>query len=434
MISEISKFRKIPDFICPFCGALCDDLIVETDGREIKVENACVVGTAKILSSVKYHKRVLKPYVDGREVNLEEALDKSAEILVKAKKPLFYGFSSTSCEAHEVAIELAEKLGGVIDCTSSVCHGPSILAIHEVGIPSYTLGEIKNRADLVIFWGCNPMHAHPRHMSRYSVFPKGRFSRSRIGRKVVVVDVRPTESSKLADMFIQVEPGKDYEVLNALRAIINSGDCRVKRVGGVEIEKLKELADMMKNCKFGIIFFGMGLTHSFGNYWNISEAISLVKDLYRFTKFGIMPMRGHYNVSGFNEVCTWETGYPFAVDFSRGYPWYNPGETDTNSILAKRDTDAMFVLGGDPAAHFPRATVNYMKSIPLIVVDPFWSLTAKIANVLIPSAITGIEAGGSAYRMDSVPLKLKKIVNPPEGVLSDKEILEKLLEKVEEKL
>ncbi len=432
MISEMSRFRRIPNYVCPFCGALCDDLVVETDGKEIRVENACVLGTAKILA--KHHNRVLKPQINGREVDLDEAIDKAVEILLKAKKPLFYGFSSTTCEAQEVAIELAEKIGGVIDCTSSVCHGPSILAIHEVGIPSYTLGEIKNRADLVIFWGCNPMHAHPRHMSRYSVFPRGRFSQSRIGRKIVVVDVRPTESSKLADVFIRVEPGSDYEVLNALRTIINTGECRLKKVGGVDAEKLKELAEMMKNCKFGIIFFGMGLTHSRGNYWNISEAISLVKDLYRFTKFGIMPMRGHYNVSGFNEVCTWETGFPFAVDFTKGYPWYNPGETDSNSILDKRDTDAMFVFGGDPAAHFPKATVDYMKKVPLIVVDPFWSLTAKIADVLIPSAIAGVEVEGSAYRMDSVPLRLKKIVDPPEGILSDEEILKRILEKVEEKL
>ncbi len=424
-----ADYRRINAFVCPFCGALCDDLIVETDGKEIKVENACVLGTSKILA--RYHSRVLKPEINGKEVSLDEAIKKTAEILVNAKKPLFYGFSSTTCEAQELAIELAEKVGGVIDCTSSVCHGPTILAVHEVGVPSFTLGEVKNRADLVVFWGCNPMHAHPRHMSRYSVFPSGRFSQSRIARKVVVVDVRPTESSKLADLFIRVEPGKDYEVLNALRTIINTGECRFKKVGGVEVEKLFELAEMMKSCKFGVIFFGMGLTHSAGNYWNISEAINLVKDLYRFTKFGIMPMRGHYNVTGFNEVCAWETGYPFAVDFTKGYPWYNPGETDANSILSREDADAMFVLGGDPAAHFPKATVNYMKRIPLIVVDPFKSLTTKIADVVIPSAIAGVEVEGSAYRMDSVPLRLKKIIEPPEEILSDEEILKRILEEIE---
>ena len=54
---------------------------------------------------------------------------------------------------------LAESVGGTIDNTSAVCHGPSVLAIHTVGIPSVHLGEIINRADTVLYWGCNPANA-----------------------------------------------------------------------------------------------------------------------------------------------------------------------------------------------------------------------------------------------------------------------------------
>ncbi|MHA2273369.1 MAG: hypothetical protein ACXACI_16040, partial [Candidatus Hodarchaeales archaeon] len=32
-----------------------------------------------------------------------------------------------------------------------------------------------NRSDLIIYWGANPIHAHPRHLSRYSLFPRGYF-------------------------------------------------------------------------------------------------------------------------------------------------------------------------------------------------------------------------------------------------------------------
>ena len=53
-----------------------------------------------------------------------------------------------------------------------------------------------------------------------------------------------------------------------------------------------------------------------------------------------------------------------------------------------------------------------------------------MADVVIPSAIVGIEIGGTAYRMDRVPLPLKKVVQPPNGILSDEEILSKILEEV----
>jgi formylmethanofuran dehydrogenase subunit B len=39
---------------------------------------------------------------------------------------------------------------------------------------------------------------------------------------------------------------------------------------------------------------------------------------------------------------------------------------------------------------------------------------------------------GTTYRMDHVPLPLKKIAEPPEGCLSDKELLRMILNKVRE--
>jgi formylmethanofuran dehydrogenase subunit B len=44
----------------------------------------------------------------------------------------------------------------------------------------------------------------------------------------------------------------------------------------------------------------------------------------------------------------------------------------------------------------------------------------------------GIEAGGTTYRMDGVPLPLRKVVEPPEGVKTDEEILSAILRRVRE--
>ena len=42
----------------------------------------------------------------------------------------------------------------------------------------------------------------------------------------------------------------------------------------------------------------------------------------------------------------------------------------------------------------------------------------------------GVEASGTVYRMDGVPLEAKTLVKPPEGVKTDVEILTFLLERV----
>jgi formylmethanofuran dehydrogenase subunit B len=76
--------------------------------------------------------------------------------------------------------------------------------------------------------------------------------------------------------------------------------------------------------------------------------------------------------------------------------------------------------------------VQGLVSNPLIVIDPHPSSTALMADVVIPSALVGIEAEGTTYRMDHVPLPLRKIVDPPEGCLSDEEILRRILKRVRE--
>lgn len=101
-----------------------------------------------------------------KDISYDEAIRYASDMLLSAERPLLYGWSGTHGEAQCVGVHMAELVRGVIDNTSSVCHGPSILAIQEVGHPGCTLGVVKNRADLVIYWGSNPIDAHPRHLSR----------------------------------------------------------------------------------------------------------------------------------------------------------------------------------------------------------------------------------------------------------------------------
>jgi formylmethanofuran dehydrogenase subunit B len=426
----------VTDVVCPYCGCLCDDLeVVIENNRVVETRHACELGAERFLSldiPTRIKKARIKTNEEFREATIDEAIQKTAEILAKAKRPLMYGWSSTECDAIRVGIELAEEIGAIIDNTATICHGPSILAIQDVGLPSCTLGEVKNRADLIIYWGCNPMQAHPRHLSRYTIFPKGFFrERGWRDRVLVVVDVRKTDTAKLATHFLQVIPGYDYELFSALRLAIK-GHKIPKSVGGIPREKIEEIAKLMKESNFIAIFFGLGLTMSGAKHRNVDNAISITRDLHKFTKCIIMPMRGHYNVEGFNEVLTWETGFPYAVDFSRGRPRYNPGETSTIDVLSRGEIDAALVVASDPIAHFPKGATKHLMSVPVIAINSYENLTTKIADIVIPAAIAGIEIDGTAYRMDRVPIRLRKILEPPKGILPDREILLRILERVRE--
>jgi formylmethanofuran dehydrogenase subunit B len=365
--------------------------------------------------------------------DINTAITEAAKILINADFPLMYGFSSTEAGAQAAGVELAEEIGATLDNTASVCHGPTILAEQDVGVSAATLGEVKARADLIIYIGCNPTHAHPRHLSRYTTFIRGFFrEKGAMERKLIVIDPRRTDTAKIATDYIQIEQGKDYELMCALRALLKGSDIP-DEVAGIKKEKLKELVETMKNAQFGVIFFGMGLTQSLGKHRNIDISINLVKDLNSFTKFIIMPMRGHWNVSGANVVFSWQTGYPYSLNFSLGYPRYNPGEFSANDVLNREEADAALIVASDPVMNFPKKGSEWLAKIPLIVLDPHKTPTTEIADVVIPAAVVGIESIGTGYRMDAVPIRMHKVRDPPnDSILPDEEILKRILNKVKE--
>jgi len=419
------------DVVCPFCGCLCDDIEVAVEGGVIKdIKNGCAISRSKFLNN--HLNKVRSPIVDGVEVSYQEAIDVAAQILEKSKRPVIYGLSKTDNEAIRVAINLTEVVGGVLDNTTSVCHGASIIALQHVGSPTMTLGEVKNRADLIIFWGSNPLEAHPRHAARYSVFPKGLFTpNGRKGRHVVVVDVRETRSTKMADKFIQIDPDADFDVFQTLRALLRGVNIKKDEVGGVKVEVLRSLVEMMKTAKVGCIFYGLGLNHGSSRHLNIVALYSFVEELNRYTKFAVSPMRGCYNVNGANNVATWQTGYPFALDMSRGYPRYNPGEYTMVDLLAREEVDSALVLGSDPCSSLPVNAAKNLARIPVITLERKVTPTTMISKVVIPVATSGVESEGTAYRMDGVPLRMSKVVEPLENARSDSKVLEDIIKAIE---
>lgn len=420
-MTEDSDMRE--NIVCPFCGCLCDDIALNIKGNKITDnKNGCSISQAKFLNHLD----------DRLEMNtsLGELVRQAAEIIVNSKRLLVYGLSSTENDAHREAYKIAEEAGGVVDNTSSVCHGPTILGGQESGEPIAALAETRHRADLIIYWGSNPQFAHPRHMSRYTRADGFYIKNGKKDRQIWVIDVRKTISASVADKFVKINPGSDLEVISALRAIARGKILEVDEVGGLPISQLTEIVGAMKNAKYGVLFFGLGLTQSKGRHRNIDAAIRLIQDMNHFTKWSMLPMRGHYNVAGANKTSTWQTGYPYAVDYSRGYPRYQPGEFTAVDMLVRGEADALLNIAADPAAHFPKEAVKNLANIPVINIDPKRNMTSLLAKVNIQTAIAGIESDGAATRMDGLPLYLKKVVDPPKGILPDRDVLRMIYDEV----
>lgn len=417
--------RLVEHATCTFCGCVCDDmdLTVDVEAKRItKAKNACVLGRAWFAE----HKVEARPFVliDGKPATTEQGVEVAAQILANARFPIIYGMSDTTCEAQREAVAIGDMIRGTVDTTTSVCHGPSGIAFQGVGESTATLGEIKNRADLVIYWGGNPAESHPRHFTRYAVTPKGMYvPNGRKDRTVVLVDVRRTPSAPVADIFVQIKPGKDFEVLWTLRALVKGRrvDANMEELTGVPLGVLEDLAERMKSCHYGVLFFGMGLTMTRGRHFNSGAVLALATDLNQYTHFVAKPVRGHGNVTGADNVVSWQTGYPFGVNFSRGFPRFNPGEFTTVDTLARGEADCALIIASDPASNFPRSATEHLQRIPVIALDAKATDTTQLARVAFTTATYGINTGGTVYRMDDVPITLRPAFESPYP--SDEQIL-----------
>ena len=85
----------------------------------------------------------------------------TAATLRSARRVLVTGLRDASLEAASAACDLAEALGAAVDFGEADVDRPAGPTIARVGAVTADPGEMRDRADLVILWGCDPAQANP---------------------------------------------------------------------------------------------------------------------------------------------------------------------------------------------------------------------------------------------------------------------------------
>lgn len=421
----ISLESTFSDVACTVCGCVCDDLQVQVAGGRIaQLRGACRLAEPWFLGL--NDSRPPAAAVEGRAAAIDQAINRAAEILRESRNPLIFGLSRSSTDGQRAAVALGEHLRGNVDTTASVCHGPSIMAIQQVGESTCSLGEVRNRADLVIFWGANPVESHPRHLERYSSDATGwLLPRGRSDRTVVVIDTKPTATSALADHFIQIEPGGDFELIWQLRRAIRANGSTPVVEGAKQNPSIDRLQRLMTSCQYGVVFFGLGLAQRGLGHLNVEALLKLVAELNDHTRFCARRLRIPGDVTGADSVLCWQTGYPFAVNFSKGYPRYNPGEFTANHLLERGEVDACLFVGSESTKLLSTAAQKRLTQIPTITLDYPNMPPPFEPTVQFTTAVYGVHQQGTAYRMDEVPIPLPKMLDT--DYPTDDSVLSKIL-------
>jgi len=144
-------------------------------------------------------------------------------------------------------------------------------------------------------------------MSRYGVFPRGYWTKRGRFDRTVIRGPTKNPTTEASDLHVQLKPNSDYELISALLTLLHGKNPHpsVEEITGVPISVMEEMLDMMKNCNFGAISVGLGLSSSIGKHRNAEIAMNLVKELNNYAKFTLGALRGHCNVAGFNQVASY---------------------------------------------------------------------------------------------------------------------------------
>jgi formylmethanofuran dehydrogenase subunit B len=421
---------------CLGCGCLCDDIEVAMDGGQIvEARRACEVGRQWIETEGRQAEVPLAT-VEGVIAEADAALDRAADVLRRAKRPVVFGLTRSVTETTRVALALADRLGALVLLDRSRAELDRIASFQDSGRVSATLGEVKGRADLIVFWGADPVTTHPRHCERYSTEPVGRFvPAGRSGRTVIVIDSERTATAATADFFVELAPDRDLDLCTVLRVLMHDpltvDPSELARACGVEPSALTKLVGYLRGARYGAIFYENRRPAE-----DVARAVwdgvsSLVRDLNAVTRFVLMSLGRPGNVSGAEAALAWQTGYPQCLDFATGFPVPVDDTVTLDEVLAAREADALLIVADELPEGLSSAAESHLKKIPMVVIGPDRvQRAAPRPTVGLQSSTTGIEVSGTVTRSDGVVLPLRPL--RPSRYPSDRDWLERILLRIVE--
>ena len=361
----------VENVTCLGCGCTCDDIAIRVEGVSIvETRNVCSLGSRWFRAD----RSTARVHVDGQDATMEHAIAAAAKLLESSRRPLIFVAAGLSCEEQGACVAIADRLRARLGSTTAMTVLPHILASQERGFASATFGEVRNRADLVVYWGVDIQHRYPRFVSRYA--PKV--------STVLAVDVGDATSSVDAAHRFSIDPANELATLIALRSPSDDD------IGGLFADKQY----------ITLVYDAEPDERVARSPQRFDALIALAQSLNDRTRCAAIALRQGGNASGADSVFTATTGYPTAIDFARGSPQYRPYETP--------DADVVVVVGDGAADQhrFDRA--------PAIAIGP--NATLGAATIAIDTGAAGIHTAGTAVRSDDVPLPLRSSLRATRSV------------------
>ncbi|MGY8771126.1 MAG: hypothetical protein ACKVH8_22160 [Pirellulales bacterium] len=405
--SETTTFH---DVTCAGCACLCDDLSVTVAGNQVvQIEPVCEL--AKIHFNCDHHFET-SCLINGHHATVEEGIAHAAQLIQQSNALLMCGLGETTTETQRAIADLADISGAYLDGTNPAFADPTGVASQTTGYITGSLGEIRHRADTILFWGTDPAITHPRHFERYSIDATGKFLDSDNQRTVLAIDSEATATSHRAQQFVKLSPENNLIVLQTLLALARDNNIDVAAVEsqtGIAFDTIKAVHTQLSSANYAAIIIGKRFTGNANGQACFELLADYVRELNRTNRAIISLNRAGPNWVGAANVIAWRTGYPRGVNLAAGYPQYDPENHTTAALLQQKRVDAALYFTGDWTNGLCTAAREHLHTVPQIVLSNHQTKTVPKNGVLFQVARPGVETTGTMYRMDEVSLPLKQV-------------------------
>jgi anaerobic selenocysteine-containing dehydrogenase len=487
---------RVVKSVCGLCVGNCGVLVTLKEGKAVGIEGdpespinqgaLCPIGLASL--EYLYHPdRLAHPLRRAggrgegkwRQISWDEAFSLTAEALNKVKQEygpeavaMVQGSAKGSMDTHLVRLANAFGTPNVV-CAEQVCHMPRVVAA-EVTFGFFPSADYGYPPACVISWAANDAETlFWRH--------KGLVQAVNKGAKLIAVDPRETEVTRMADLWLRVRPGSDLVLaLGMVNVVINEGlydkdfvdkwtvgfdklkthvqdypPDRVAEITWVPADLIVKAARLYATNRPGHIEWGNALDHNV-NSFQASRAISI-----------LMAITGNLGVPG-GEVESRGSGYRFGDTESSESGvlgrWSAQMELRDKIPREKRKSKvgadlnmlpdvryvlpqsaiksilegdpyhirAAFVQASNPLACWPNTQETYraLKKLDFLAVsDMFMTPTAALADIVFPVA-SYLEFDGIQMPPNGELVQLQRKVAQIGECRSDHEIINGLAKKL----
>ncbi len=418
-------------------------------------------------------------YEPFREATWDEAMEVVAQELGRIhgqKGPdalaVFCSAKCTNEENYVLQRIFRGRLGtNNVDHCTRLCHSSSVAAMQRAlntSAASGSMREVEHAADVIFIAGANSTEAHP-------VFGAAIKRAHRRGATLIVADPRRTELAARADLHLQLQPGSDVALFNAmLRHIVARGlhnrefiakrthgfaDVaaavepytleRAEAITGVPAADIARAAEWYATGPKTSTLWAMGLTQHATGTDIVTSLLNLILSTGMIGRWGaaMLPIRGQNNVQGASDV----GGIPMSytdyqpvtdpkVRHRFAEAWKVPEESlslksglkVTEIVGADSPVVGMYIFGENPIISDPNVAhaEHWFHSLEFLAVqDLYLTETARFADVVLPGA-SFAEKDGTFVNTERRIQRVRSAYPPPARARRDLDILVELSDRV----